>query len=146
MYSLFWRLRCFLINQSFWWISIPVFLAFLAIVAKLFVAGGAVISWQYLFSAPVDAGRGGGILPILVSTGLILVVAIATVLPIGLASAVYLAIYTERGTGKSTIIGLFIDTIAAVPSIVLPLNATLSLLTTIFSHRLTDITHPLQST
>ena len=49
------------------------------------------LSVSFLTTAPSDAGRAGGISPMLASTALILMVCLAVSLPIGLATAVLLA-------------------------------------------------------
>ncbi len=76
------------------------------------------LSWSFLLSEPLDAGRSGGIGPILVATVLILMVALATALPIGLASAIWLNEYTRPGTATGAWVGASLDILAGVPSIV----------------------------
>lgn len=76
------------------------------------------LSLEYLTSQPSSAGRAGGILPILLSTTLILAVCLAVALPVGLGTAVLL---TEFATGRSAMgraIRLCLDVLAGVPSIV----------------------------
>jgi phosphate transport system permease protein len=76
------------------------------------------VSWTFLTAPPENAGRRGGIGPILVSTSLILAVCLGVSLPIGIGTAVLLAEYTsdqslfERMTRRS------LDVLAGVPSIV----------------------------
>lgn len=80
--------------------------------------GYAHLSWSFLLSEPTNAGRSGGIAPILVSTLLILLVALAVAIPIGLGAAVWLAEYTRRGGALGYGVGLSLDVLAGVPSIV----------------------------
>jgi phosphate transport system permease protein len=76
------------------------------------------VSWRFLVEAPADAGRAGGIGPILVSTGLILAVCLAASVPIGAATAILLAEFS-RGTGWiGRVVRRSLDVLAAVPSIV----------------------------
>lgn len=72
-------------------------------------------SWAYLLDAPAHAGRSGGIAPILVATLSILVVALAVALPLGVATAVWLAEFSPAGAGP---VRLALDALAGVPSIV----------------------------
>jgi len=72
-------------------------------------------SWSYLLDEPGNAGRSGGIAPILVSTLAILGVALGVSLPMGLATAVWLA---EFAPGRALPVRLALNALAGVPSIV----------------------------
>lgn len=72
-------------------------------------------SWAYLQDEPANAGRSGGIAPILVSTLAILGIALGVALPMSLATAVWLA---EFSTGRAMPVRLALDALAGVPSIV----------------------------
>lgn len=81
-------------------------------------AGLPLVSWDYLTSLPSSAGRAGGILPVLVSTGLILAVCLAASLPLGLGTAVLLAEFVPRHSWPGRLIRISLDILAGVPSIV----------------------------
>ncbi|MEX0717415.1 MAG: phosphate ABC transporter permease PstA [Planctomycetaceae bacterium] len=72
----------------------------------------------FLTSAPERAGRGGGIAPILVSTGLILAVCIAAALPFGLGTALFLSEFVPLRSRFGTLVRRSLDVLAGVPSIV----------------------------
>lgn len=91
---------------------------FLILLGDLVWQGVAHLSWSFLLSEPTNAGRSGGIAPILVSTLLILLVALAAAIPLGLGAAVWLAEYTRRGGALGHGVGLSLDVLAGVPSIV----------------------------
>lgn len=76
------------------------------------------LDWSFLTAAPKSAGRSGGIAPILVSTLLILSVAIIVAAPLGLATAVLLSEFTRHRSRAGRWIGLSLDVLAGVPSIV----------------------------
>ena len=76
------------------------------------------MSFDFLTTPPVDAGRQGGISSILVSTGLILFVCMAVALPLGLATAIFLSEFTEHTSSSSRYIQQSLDVLASVPSIV----------------------------
>ena len=65
-----------------------------------------------------NAGSSGGIGPILVSTLLILGVALAVAVPLGLATAVLLAEFLKSQSRFGRLVGLSLDVLAGVPSIV----------------------------
>ncbi|MDP3843643.1 MAG: phosphate ABC transporter permease PstA [Oxalobacteraceae bacterium] len=92
--------------------------AFVWLLGDLVWQGVAHLSWSFLLSEPMNAGRSGGIAPILVSTLLILAVALAAAIPLGLGAAVWLAEYTRRGGALGHGVGLSLDVLAGVPSIV----------------------------
>ncbi len=76
------------------------------------------ISWTFLTAPPENAGRRGGIGPILVSTSLILGVCLFASLPIGVGTAVLLAEFTSDHSPFGRIIRRSLDVLAGVPSIV----------------------------
>lgn len=92
--------------------------AFLWLLGDMLWHGAAQLSWDFLTMAPERAGRGGGIGPILVSTLLILGVAMAVATPLGLATAVLLSEFVATESRFGRIIGLSLDVLAGVPSIV----------------------------
>ena len=76
------------------------------------------ISWEFLTEEPRRSGRAGGIAPILVSTALILAVAIVAAVPVGLGAAVWLAEFSKQSGKPAAGIRLSLDVLAGVPSIV----------------------------
>lgn len=98
--------------------------AFLVVASLLWVLGDVVtkglphISWTFLFSAPENAGRAGGIAPILVSTFWILLIALVVALPLGLGVAVWLSEFAPAKSRFANNTGIVLDILAGVPSIV----------------------------
>lgn len=87
----------------------------------LLQAGWAGLSWEFLVAAPAQAGRAGGIGPLLVSTALILGVCLAAVIPIGLGAALYLSEFIPAAGRRARWLGYSLDVLAGVPSIVFAL-------------------------
>ena len=85
----------------------------------LFVLGKGLpgVSLEFLFSAPRDMGREGGIFPILVGTFLLPLMAIVIALPLGVGTAVYLTEYT-RETRLTQALRFGTDCLAGIPSII----------------------------
>jgi phosphate transport system permease protein len=79
--------------------------------------GAGRISWEFLTTAPRSAGREGGILPILVSTALILAVCMSVSLPLGVGTAVLLSEFAGEGR-FARLVRRSLDVLAGVPSIV----------------------------
>jgi phosphate transport system permease protein len=92
--------------------------AFLWVLVDLVGRGLGQVSWSFILDAPENAGRAGGIGPILVSTVLILVVCLATAVPLAIAVAVFLVEMLSQGTRLGRIVQISLDTLAAVPSVV----------------------------
>jgi phosphate transport system permease protein len=92
--------------------------AFAWLLADVAWHGVGPISWGFLTEAPRNAGRAGGIGPILVSTALILAVCLGSSLPIGLGTAVFLAEFTPAGGVFGRLVRRSLDVLAGVPSIV----------------------------
>jgi phosphate transport system permease protein len=79
--------------------------------------GLPVISAEFLFTAPRDMGRAGGILPTLLGSVLLPLVALLLALPLGVGTAVYLTEYT-RETRVTRLLSFGIDCLAGIPSII----------------------------
>ncbi len=101
-----------------WTIALLFTGVFVWIVGDLLRHGLPHLSWEFLTGSPADAGRAGGILPILVSTLLILGVCLAVSLPIGVGTAVFLAEFTREEGMLPRFVRRSLDVLAGVPSIV----------------------------
>lgn len=112
------RLTDQLFTAAVWSAAILVLVMFCWLLGDLLLQGGHHLSWSFLLSAPENAGRSGGIAPILVSTLLILAVALAAAIPLGLATAAWLAEYTRDGGRGARAVRMSLDVLAGVPSIV----------------------------
>jgi phosphate transport system permease protein len=84
------------------------------LIIPLLTAGWSHVSFEYLITEPTDAGRSGGIFSILLSTGLILLIAVAAAVPLSIGSAVALSWWKTSATR----LHVALDLLAAVPSIV----------------------------
>ncbi len=91
---------------------------FVWILGDILWHGAAQLSWSFLVSEPMNAGREGGILPILVSTGLILLVCLGVAFPLGLGTAVLLTEFGQQLPRFRSVVELSLDILAGVPSIV----------------------------
>jgi len=102
-----------------WGSALTILLLFFVIVGNITWQGIDQLTWRFIVDNPEDAGRQGGIAPMLVSTLLLLFFALVIALPIGLLTAVYLAEYSNSQQRISQWIKLTLNTLAAVPSIVM---------------------------
>lgn len=91
---------------------------FLWILLDLVRGGSALLSWDFLTSMPRDTGRAGGIGSILVSTLLVLSIALLVALPIGWATAVLLAEFIPTMSSFGSWVRYSLQVLAGVPSIV----------------------------
>lgn len=107
-----------LLTLVVWGSAALVAASFLWLLADLSWHGATRLSWEFLTAAPENAGRAGGIAPILASTLLLLAVALAAAVPLGLATAVWLSEFTRRGGRLARVVNLCLDILAGVPSIV----------------------------
>jgi len=105
-------------------------LVLLFIIVFVLEKGLPVVSFRFLFSMPKDMGRAGGILPTLVGTLLLPLLAIAIALPLGVGTAVYLTEYT-RETRLTRIIRFGTDCLAGIPSIIFGLFGFIFFVTTL---------------
>lgn len=98
--------------------AIAVVVMFVLLLSDLLIGGLNKLSLEFLIAEPSNVGRDGGIGPILVSTFLILLVALLASVPLGLGTAVWLAEYTRQGNRTARLVRLSLDVLAGVPSIV----------------------------
>jgi len=76
------------------------------------------LTLSFLLDEPSNAGRSGGIFPMLVSTFWILGVCLLAVIPIGLGCALYLSECIQAENPIARWVGLSLDVLSGVPSIV----------------------------
>ena len=101
-----------------WIVALLVVGGFAWIVFDLVRQGLGALSWGFLSEAPRRAGREGGILPIIVSTLLILAVCLAAAVPLALGTAILLAEFTDEDRFFGRLVRRSLDVLAGVPSIV----------------------------
>ena len=106
------------IMKTIFWAS-GVFTVFLLIlvIGYILVNGLPVINLNFIFGQPIDNGAAGGILPFIISTIYVTIVALAVATPLGVGGAVYLAEYAgENALVKAIRFGS--EILASIPSIV----------------------------
>lgn len=101
-----------------WTTAVSITAIFLWIMLSIVGQGLGQLSLDFLLSEPANAGREGGIAPILVSTLLILGVCLVVALPLGLATALLLAEFTVSDRRLGQWIRRSLDFLSGVPSIV----------------------------
>lgn len=102
------------------WLSIvfsaAVIGALAVVVIFVLVKGVPNITWNLL------TGRSGNaqmtLAPAFVSTGMLILLALAVALPIGVGAAIFLTEFSKKGSRFVKVIRLFTDTLAGIPSIV----------------------------
>lgn len=102
-------------------IVLAVFIAAMLVGILLFIVinGISNISPSFLFGKSTYSHP--SLLPAFVTTGLIIVIALAIAFPIGVGAAVYLHEYSKPGSRIVRVIRLFTDTLSGIPSIVFAL-------------------------
>lgn len=94
-----------------------VVLPIILVAAYIFYRGAGAISLTYLFSAPLNGMREGGILPALVGTVILTFGTAVAALPLGIGAAIYLAEYA-RDDALTRLIRMAIINLAGIPSVV----------------------------
>ena len=101
-----------------WGVALAVACTFGWMVFDLLRHGLGQVTWSFLTEAPRDAGRAGGIGPVLVSTLWILGVCLGVVLPVGVGCAAWLSEFVPTDQALGRWVRRSLDLLAAVPSIV----------------------------
>lgn len=107
-----------LLAVAVWACAIIIAGFFLGLLADMVTQGWARLSWDFLVSEPLRSGRRGGIAPMLVSTLAVLLIMLSVVLPMALATAIWLSEFRVRGSRGAGQVRLCLDVLAGVPSIV----------------------------
>ncbi len=107
-----------LLQAVVWAAAAVVTAAFGWILLDLVIGGIGRIDWAFLTASVLDAGRAGGIGPVLVSTGLIVGIAMLVAAPLGLGTAMFLSELTRRGDRTGDLVRRSLEVLAGVPSIV----------------------------
>jgi phosphate transport system permease protein len=110
-------------NDSFWkltvWtIALLVTVLFCCIVGDLIWHGIGRISWEFLTTEPRNAGREGGIAPIIVATVAIVAVCLIVAIPLSLSTALFLFEFSKNDSLFSRLLNRSLDILAGVPSVV----------------------------
>ncbi len=101
----------------FLWMTCMLILPVVLILGVLIHRGGPALSVEFLFTPPTDGMTAGGILPALIGTVWLVVVALLASVPVGVAAALYLSEYAPDNR-LTRAINLAIINLAGVPSIV----------------------------
>ncbi|MFZ3186179.1 MAG: phosphate ABC transporter permease PstA [Pseudomonas sp.] len=92
----------------------------------VFGDGVTSLSWSFLLSEPEQAGRSGGIAPIILSTAWVLLICMSLAVPLGLGTALFLVDHVRPDSRLNLALQWALDGLGAVPSVVFGL----------FGHRL----------
>lgn len=92
--------------------AVAVGAALIGIIAYILIQSAGRVKLSILFGPVTES-----LVPMIVSTAWIVLVSLVIALPIGIMTAIYLNEY-ERKSGFSWILGLAIDTLAGIPSII----------------------------
>ncbi len=87
------------------------------IIAFILAHGLPHVTLRFLTGSPESMGREGGILPMIVATGMVAGLAVLIAAPIGVATAIYLTEYT-RESRITAVIRFGADCLAGIPSII----------------------------
>ncbi len=101
----------------FWISGIITIMILLVIIGYILFKGFEVLSLEFIFSAPIDSGRAGGIFPMIISSLYVTLISGLVAAPLGVGAAVYLAEYSEDGWIVK-LIRFGAETLASIPSIV----------------------------
>ena len=90
------------------------------ILGYILIRGIGVVNLSFLLGSPRLSGAEGGVLPAIVGTFCLMVVAMLSAVPIGIGAAIYLAEYAPKSAATS-VITFGVECLAGVPSIVIGL-------------------------
>ena len=94
-------------------------IALLAVILVDVVRGGiGRLSWEFITAAPAEGMTAGGIFPAIYGTAVLTLLMTIAVMPVGVATAVYLHEYAPKGSRLAALVRVAVTNLAGVPSIV----------------------------
>ncbi|MCK5109333.1 MAG: phosphate ABC transporter permease PstA [Methanosarcinales archaeon] len=109
------------VGMAILWASASIAVLILTfILGYILIRGIGVINLSFLLGSPRLSGAEGGVLPAIVGTFCLMVVAMLSAVPIGIGAAIYLAEYAPKSAATS-VITFGVECLAGVPSIVIGL-------------------------
>ncbi|MDR2202070.1 MAG: phosphate ABC transporter permease PstA [Clostridiales bacterium] len=97
-------------------ITAAIVLVLTAIIGFILIKGLPAINFKFLFGPSGNAGA--SLRPAFVTTGMLILIALAVALPVGIGAAIYLSEYAKPDTRLVKTIRLFTETLAGMPSII----------------------------
>ncbi len=88
------------------------------VIGNIVYHGLAKLSWGFLVRAPEAGMTGGGIFPAIFGTAALVILMTIVVIPLGVATAVYMHEYASRRSRMVHLVRLAIQNLAGVPAIV----------------------------
>lgn len=113
-------------GRALGWLALLLMLAPASLLWTVFGEGITTLDWQFLLGEPEQAGRAGGIGPIILSTAWVLLICLSLALPLGLGTALFLVEQLRPDSRLNLGLQWALDGLGAVPSVVFGL----------FGHRL----------
>jgi phosphate transport system permease protein len=107
-----------LATVALWAVALLVVALFAWLVGDVLRLGFSHVSLSFLTAEPEDAGRAGGIAPIIVSTLIIVAICLAVAVPLGLGTAILLAECLPVSSRQGRFVRRSLDVLASVPSVV----------------------------
>jgi phosphate transport system permease protein len=92
-------------------------LALLIIIGFIFLKGFKALSWEFISEGVKDAGRKGGILPLIVNTLYLVGLGLLFAAPLSVLAAIYMTEYAKQGL-LIKVIRFFTTNLAGIPSII----------------------------
>lgn len=80
--------------------------------------GGERLTWEFITQNPRDGMTAGGILPAIIGTTALTVVMTIAVVPVGVATAIYLSEFASSASRLAQLVRIAVQNLAGVPSIV----------------------------
>lgn len=106
-----------IMDGVFWASGLLTILILIVIIGYILVKGLPSVSFEFLFASPIDSGREGGILPMIISSIYVTLIAGILSTPLGVGAAIYLSEYADEGIIVK-LIRFGAETLASIPSIV----------------------------
>ena len=106
-----------IMNGVFILSGVVTLLILVTILGYILVKGLPVINFEFLFLSPIDAGREGGIFPMIISSIYVVFIAAIIATPLGVGAAIYMSEYASNQK-VIKLIRFGSETLASIPSIV----------------------------
>lgn len=106
-----------IMNTVFWISGLFTILVLIIVIGYVLLKGLPVMSLEFLLADPIDSGRAGGILPMIMSSIYVTLIAGILSTPLGVGAAIYISEYSKEGIIVK-LIRFGAETLASIPSII----------------------------
>ena len=113
-----WRRKFSFLSVATAFLTLGVVAMLVVVLWNIVYGGIGGLTWEFLTEAPREGMTAGGIFPAIFGTVFLVILMTIAVVPLGVATAIYLRYYTRSDAPLARLVRVAVNNLAGVPSIV----------------------------